>query len=107
MSVSLVGWGPAMGVFEDQLLELARVRIAAADDAVLRRDYAAASAHAVVADAAASVAGISLVAAQDRMSRELLYGAEPAEVVRPAPATTAAHAEGFTDPAEKTRKRGV
>ena len=35
------------------------------------------------------------------------YGPEPAEVVRPAPATTAAHAEGFTDPAEKTRKRGV
>ena len=111
-----------MGVFEDQLLELARARVAAAADAVLRRDYAAASAHAAVADAAASVAGISLVAEQDRMSRELLYGAEPGEVARPVPAGTLAdkvaagtaspivmdaHAERFTDPAEKARKRGV
>ena len=44
------------------------------------------------------------------MSQELLYGAGPAEVVRPAPAGTAspivmdAHAERFTDPAEKAQK---
>ena len=112
-----------MGVFYDSELFLDDAREEAATARVMleQRDYTAARAYAAVADALASVVGISLVADQDRRTRELLLGVEPGEVARPEPAATLAdqvaagtaspivmdaHADRFTDPAEKTQRRG-
>ena len=81
--VSYLDWGPQMAVFEEQLLELALARARAAEDAVMVRDYAAASAHSAVAEAYSAVAVSRHALVQAREARELLFGVEPGSVTRP------------------------
>ena len=79
--------------FNELLMEIARARAASANEAVLRRDYAAARAHASTAEACAAVVRVSHLVDQERETHELLYGTGESPVARPDVTATGDDAE--------------
>ena len=79
--------------FDELLMEIARARALTSNEAVLRRDYAAAQAHASTAEACAAVVSVSHLVDQARETRELLYGTDESPVARPDVTATGDDAE--------------
>ena len=91
--------------FNELLMEIARARAASANEAVLRRDYAAAQAHASTAEACAAVVSVAHLVDQERENRELLYGTDESPVARPD--VTATGDDADVDPVQDLAEKGA